>query len=177
MPIFGICLFLIWFYFWIKGNIWASVIMAACPVSMMWMEFTGTPNPWDHPLDHLDTNPYNWFVMSVFFLGAFLPWYIHRRKARRMERALHGVRFAETVDEPAPSASYNSPPPAYRPPLTLGGKIALWIILGIFGIDATWGILKQTTGEDPTPLLGNAVLGLILFYIVYYAIKGIKKLF
>lgn len=139
MPIFGICLFLIWFYFWIRGNIWAALVMAACPVILVWMGFTGTPNPWEHPLDHLDTNPYNWYFILIFFSGAFLPWYIHYRKARRIERALHGLRFMEAEEEPAP------PPPKKEEtppkPQTLSDKIIVWTFIIVFGGGFLYGLV------------------------------------
>lgn len=80
IPIIATCVLLVWFGFWVMGNIWAALIMAALPVVLKW----------DLPAQlaqRLTYSPNDVFFLLIVFVAAFAPWSAHYRKARRRARA------------------------------------------------------------------------------------------
>lgn len=78
--------FLVWLYFWVRGNLWAAFPMAIFPIALERLTYADEK--------HLDPSGALAELASIF-VAAFIPYLTRRYRAARMDRALNGLRLRD----------------------------------------------------------------------------------
>lgn len=82
--------FCAWAYFWVKGALWAALIVPLAWAILLWLAYTdGGPKA---------NTPIIYSLAAMMSLLAIVPYLLSRHRQRRIERTLHGVSFFSRLD-------------------------------------------------------------------------------
>lgn len=85
-----VAVFLVWLYFWVRGNVWAAASVPVVWVALLWLTYTDGGAK--------ANTPQIYALAAVMSAIAFVPYAIHRYRERRIARTLHGITFLSRVD-------------------------------------------------------------------------------
>ncbi|MBB2169828.1 hypothetical protein HLH36_15995 [Gluconacetobacter aggeris] len=89
MTWFGGILFIAWCIWWVRGSIWPALMVPLFAIAV-------------EGLSHADQGHFDpastIIAMAVLSISAFIPHLVARRRARQIERTLHGVSFLSVRD-------------------------------------------------------------------------------